>query len=242
MRGKLLASWASAAILMASPLLVMLPEPTNAQLDKSVTQTEGQVRNAVLNQLINNNRVPNESYRISKIVVVGNYAYVNWEQGEYAGGYAIAIKKQGVWQAIIHGDDWGGIKVLEQDGIPRAAAERLLDRAMPDWRQSETAQAPRASICPWAGTEIYRQAETKNFKVYICSAEGNYNSPKYYLGIAKDNSNRIALPVSDYDPENEIYAARNGSYTYVLRMRVGDLMVITPSGKRYIENLFEVGD
>jgi hypothetical protein len=138
MRGKLLASWASAAILMASPLLVMLPQPTNAQLAKSASQTEGQVRNAVLNQLIKNNRVPNEGFRIPKIVVVGNYAYVNWEQGENAGGYALAIKKQGAWQAIIHGDDWGGIKVLEQDGVPRAAAEKLLDRAMPDWRQWES--------------------------------------------------------------------------------------------------------
>ena len=138
MRGKLLASWASATILMTSPLLVMLPEPTNAQLVKSGTQTEGQVRNAVLNQLINNNRVSNESYRIPKIVVVGNYAYVDWEHGEYAGGYAIAIKKQGAWQAIIHGDDWGGITVLEQDGVPRHVAEELLDQVMPGWRQWES--------------------------------------------------------------------------------------------------------
>lgn len=42
------------------PLMVILPEPTNAQLVKSATQTEGQVRNAVLNQLIKNNRVPKE--------------------------------------------------------------------------------------------------------------------------------------------------------------------------------------
>jgi hypothetical protein len=138
MRGNLLASWASATILIASPLLVMLPEPTNAQLVKSNTLPEGQVRNAVLNQLIKNNRVRNESFRIPKVVVVGNYAYVNWELGEYAGGYAIAIKKQGVWQAIIHGDDWGGIKVLEQDGIPRKAAERLLDQAMSGWRLLES--------------------------------------------------------------------------------------------------------
>ncbi len=107
MRGKLLASWASAAILMASPLLVIFPEATNAQSIKSATETEGQVKNTV----------------------------------------------------------------------PHAATERLLERTISGWKIART---PRASACPWAMTEVYRQAETKNFKVYICSAEGDYNTPKYY--------------------------------------------------------------
>ncbi len=169
MRGKLLASWASAAILMTSPLLVMFSEPTNAKSIKSAIETERQVKNTV----------------------------------------------------------------------PHAATERLLERTISGWKIART---PRASACPWAMTEVYRQVETKNFKVYICSAEGDYNTPKYYLGIAKNNGNRIAIPISNYDPETEIYAARNGSYTYVLRMGVRDLMVITPNGKRYIEELLEIGE
>jgi hypothetical protein len=112
---------------------------------------------------------------------VGNYAYVNWEQGEYAGGYAIAIKKQGVWQAIIHGDDWGGIKVLEQDGVPRHAAEELLDQVMPDWRQ-------------WESQENRSRSKLGDF----CSVI-NIQTGQLALRFSPNGKSRAGLDYENYD-------------------------------------------
>ena len=111
------------------------------QLGKDAEASE-QVRSIILSELVSRMNATGYTAQITKVTVVGNYAIANWEFGE-GGGYALAIKKQGVWQAILHGDDWGGIRVLEQDGIPRSTSERLLDRAMPGWRQWETTQPPK---------------------------------------------------------------------------------------------------
>lgn len=59
------------------------------------------------------------------------------------GGAGVAIKKGNVWRVKLYGDDWGGIERLEKDGVPRNIAEKLLEKAFPDWRQFEPASSPK---------------------------------------------------------------------------------------------------
>lgn len=135
-----------AVLILSQPLPSRANQNTSAkaiflkqQLGKEAEASE-QVRRVVLSEVASKINAPGYTPQVPKVTIVGNYAMAHWELGE-GGGYALAIKEQGVWRAILHGDDWGGIKVLEQDGVPRRAAERLLDRAMPEWRQLETTEA-----------------------------------------------------------------------------------------------------
>ena len=139
-------SWSLiATILIAPPLLVTFSKQTTAQVVKSDRQAQKQVRRAVINQVSKSFSDPASTPEVPEITIVGNYAYVNWTLGQ-AGGGAIAIKNGDAWRVKTYGGDWGGIERLEQDGIPRNIAEKLLNKAFPNWRQFETASKPKLSM------------------------------------------------------------------------------------------------
>lgn len=104
--------------------------------------------------------------------------------------------------------------------------------------------APSAPVqaspdCPWRNSEVVQWAETNNFVIHICSAEGQPNIAKYYRGVDKRNGAEIKLPIAS--ARNKLYTAKNGPYTYILDVRDTlkmSLTVVLPSGKRIREEVW----
>jgi hypothetical protein len=63
--------------------------------------------------------------------------------------------------------------------------------------------------CP-EGDRSFVTAETKNFLIYIC---GN-NQPTNYLGIAKNGSGNISLPLSRF--QSDRFTVKHQNITYIL--------------------------
>lgn len=78
---------------------------------------------------------------------------------------------------------------------------------------------PLAKGCP-EGENIFGEAETKSFIVYICGS----NLPTNYIAITRSGNRRIAVPLSSYDskeePQANQYIAVNGDIRYVLTPKV----------------------
>ncbi|MEC4894311.1 MAG: hypothetical protein SAL07_20075 [Oscillatoria sp. PMC 1051.18] len=94
----------------------------------------------------------------------------------------------------------------------------------------EVAQS-EASFCPNANSQELYVAETRDYALFICSAENNRQLPKYYIGAPKDGSRQLTITLSNYDRENEIFVANNGEYTYTLDFSRRRLMVRFPNGR-----------
>jgi hypothetical protein len=78
---------------------------------------------------------------------------------------------------------------------------------------------PLAKACP-EGENIFGEAETKSFIVYICGS----NFPTNYIAITRSGNRRIAVPLSSYNPkgvpEASQYIAVNGDIRYILTRKV----------------------
>jgi hypothetical protein len=78
---------------------------------------------------------------------------------------------------------------------------------------------PLAKGCP-EGENIFGEAETKSFIVYICGS----NLPINYIAITRSGNRRIAVPLSSYnskeEPQANQYIAVNGDIRYVLTPKV----------------------
>jgi hypothetical protein len=76
-----------------------------------------------------------------------------------------------------------------------------------------------AKGCP-EGENIFGEAETKSFIVYICGS----NLPSNYIAISRSGNRRMAVPLSSYNskdaPEANQYIAVNGDIRYVLTRKV----------------------
>jgi hypothetical protein len=90
---------------------------------------------------------------------------------------------------------------------------------------------PLAKGCP-QGENIFGEAETKSFIVYIC---GN-NLPTNYIAITRSGNRRIAVPLSSYNskgtPETSQYIAVSGDIRYFLTRKV---LKISDNGKTIIK-------
>jgi hypothetical protein len=75
--------------------------------------------------------------------------------------------------------------------------------------------------CP-EGDRSFVTAETNNFLIYIC---GN-NQPTNYLGIAKNGSGNISLPLSGF--QSDRFTVKNNNITYILTPQY---LTITQNGK-----------
>jgi hypothetical protein len=73
--------------------------------------------------------------------------------------------------------------------------------------------------CP-EGENIFGEAETKSFIIYICGS----NLPANYIAITRSGNRRIAVPLSSYNskgtPEASQYIAVNGDIRYFLTRKV----------------------
>jgi hypothetical protein len=78
---------------------------------------------------------------------------------------------------------------------------------------------PLAKGCP-EGENIFGEAETKSFIIYICGS----NLPTNYIAVTRSGNRRIAVPLSSYNskgaPEASQYIAVNGDIRYVLTRKV----------------------
>ncbi|MCV3216003.1 hypothetical protein OGM63_21245 [Plectonema radiosum NIES-515] len=88
-----------------------------------------------------------------------------------------------------------------------------------------------AKGCP-QGENIFGEAETKSFIVYICGS----NLPTNYIAITRSGNRRIAVPLSSYNskgvPETSQYIAVSGDIRYFLTRKV---LKISDNGKTIIK-------
>jgi hypothetical protein len=75
--------------------------------------------------------------------------------------------------------------------------------------------------------------ETKDFFVSICGSD----RPITYVGVSKKDKKIIRLPLSDYDPNNTYYEAKNDNYTYYLIRGTakGDFLGVTDGNKQILQ-------
>jgi hypothetical protein len=79
-------------------------------------------------------------------------------------------------------------------------------------------QLAQANICPEDNPSQFIHAETKSFDVYICGGD----LPHLYVGVAKENGNKIMLPLQSSQDSREFTAInsdQNNSYTYILNQK-----------------------
>jgi hypothetical protein len=78
---------------------------------------------------------------------------------------------------------------------------------------------PLARGCP-EGQNIFAEAETKSFIIYICGA----GTPTSYVAIARNGNTRISVPLQSYNAsqgtESSRFAAVNGEIRYILTRKV----------------------
>jgi hypothetical protein len=125
-------------LIASSSIARINPTKQNIYLDSIQAQTieEVSAQQAIVNQLRFENPEYGHLAEVRDIVLIDDYGMADWFIGE-GGGYATLVKRNGAWQAVIHGDDWGEIDEIIADGIPRNVAERLLDITFSDWRIAE---------------------------------------------------------------------------------------------------------
>ncbi len=72
-------------------------------------------------------------------------------------------------------------------------------------------------------------AETRGFWVNICGRD----VPQTYIGVSKQNGNKIRLPLKDYDQQGDYFEAVNGNVSYLLIRRTakGDFLTVTQGKK-----------
>lgn len=76
--------------------------------------------------------------------------------------------------------------------------------------------------------------ETSSYVVSICS---NANG-SFYVGEARDGSGYITSTVTS--TTNQVYTSRNAGFTYTLNMNDKLLIITTPNGESYFENIIRV--
>lgn len=63
-----------------------------------------------------------------------------------------------------------------------------------------------------AGESWFVEAETANFRIYICGGD----LPQTYVGVAKQNGSSIELPLESYSSQGDEFVAVNGDVRYLL--------------------------
>ncbi len=76
--------------------------------------------------------------------------------------------------------------------------------------------------------------ETNSYVVSICP---NTNG-SFYVGEAKDGSGYVTLNVTS--TSNQVYTSRNTGFTYTLNLNDKLLIITTPNGESYFENIIRV--
>lgn len=113
-----------------------------------------------------------------------------------------------------------------------APSVKAVNTNLPDSNQSTNIQKPTQSmllaqsdVCDGRGGSLFVEAETRNFNLYICG--GDY--PAYYVGIAKNGSGGITLPLSNYSRDR--FVARNRDTTYTLTRKQ---LLVTQRGRTIV--------
>jgi hypothetical protein len=84
---------------------------------------DGQAIHQLLSQTYDQ---PNLKVETAPMVIVGNYALLDWVQGEN-GGRALLKKENGEWSIVAcGGDGFKNAKVLQAAGIPKSTAKQLI--------------------------------------------------------------------------------------------------------------------
>ena len=76
--------------------------------------------------------------------------------------------------------------------------------------------------------------ETNSYVVSICSNTDGFS----YVGEAKDGSGYITLNVTS--TSNQVYTSKNAGFTYTVNMNDKLLIITTPNGESYFENIIRV--
>jgi hypothetical protein len=74
--------------------------------------------------------------------------------------------------------------------------------------------AKQAQPCP-TDTVLLRWAESRSFKVQICSKAGDLSLPGYYMGNAKKGGSKLKFQITD-QPAAQQGVYQNADYTYVI--------------------------
>lgn len=59
---------------------------------------------------------------------------------------------------------------------------------------------------------VFTVIETEDYLVSICGGD----LPNTYVGVNKDNNDRIRLPLAQYEPDGSLFEAVNGDVSYLL--------------------------
>lgn len=100
--------------------------------------------------------------------------------------------------------------------------------------RSNSSTLAAVQIC--SSERRWATAETKHYKVYICGKR----TPAEYIGVAKDGSGNISLPISSYT--DDVYTAKKNGHTYILDMKKLQLVITLPNGKHSIEKVIHTQD
>lgn len=77
-------------------------------------------------------------------------------------------------------------------------------------------------------------AETLRSVISICPGVNRL----VYIGEAKDGSGYINLSATS--PEDQVYVSQNGGFTYTLNLKEQKLIITTPNGESFFEDITQV--
>ncbi len=96
--------------------------------------------------------------------------------------------------------------------IPMAQAAAMPVTDYQDIRKFDLAKL--AQPCP-PDTVLLRWAESRNYKVQICSKTGDLSLPGYYMGNAKQGNSKLKFKITD-QPAAQQGVYQNADYRYVI--------------------------
>jgi len=76
--------------------------------------------------------------------------------------------------------------------------------------------------------------ETFRSMISICPVTNGF----VYVGEAKDGSGYINLSATS--PEDQVYVSRNAGFTYTLNLKEQKLIITTPNGESFFEDIIQV--
>jgi hypothetical protein len=125
---------------------------------------------------------------------------------------------------------------------PRSVAPTASPPSKAGLPIGDTKELEDNSVCQRTGG-IFAFAETKNYRVYICSDPQNPKQPKYYRSRNKDGSGGLDIEATGYNPyTDDVIAFKSNGYTYAVEIPTAQnpepvLRVTFPDGKLVKEQL-----
>ncbi len=115
------------AVILAHQTLPDLVAPAMAK--PIVTPIDPEVAKATREGLLGNQRKVKTQPQIRRTIVEGKYAIATWQWGE-AGGQSVLMRQGKRWKVLTSGGGAVDLATLKQQGIPKQAAEQLMQKEL----------------------------------------------------------------------------------------------------------------